>query len=509
MNKKLMTALFIPLSVLWLLSGCESNVSSSSSSSTGNSSSESELERKTASKDETIYINTNADGEITLVQAVNRLADVSDGLFLDYGSYSSVTNLTTSETPILTDDYVALPVVGEYTNFYYQTTLNQGYELPFLVHLSYFVHGVETVPASLAGISGEVTIDLAITANPNTPLYFQQTMMCQAQLPISLDNTEIIAASGAMKVLIGRTMTLAYMVLPGQSAEYQIILSTTSFALEDVSLSISAIDLTDLLGIDLGEFSTFFSSLKTGMQGMIDGETALMGGLTQLGDALNQLHSGLDQYVAGNDEFLAQLEAVFGMLSELNDNLQTLSTSLSSLSSTGANLNNGYSDLSDNLGQFLDYVAADLAVDDPHLEQIDQLKLQLTSFGDALAQYVGGMTLIADNLALVATGFQTLVAAIPALQSGADDLTENLSILTEALGDLASSFSAIPDQIAELISGQEEMLAGIELAQAALANWDFTGTSEPIVSFTSPQNLSPRSVQFVIKVAAITIRSGD
>ena len=110
-----------------------------------------------SSKEEVIYIMTEANGTVENVNVVNIF---EGGSITDYGDYSSVKMLTTTDDITQTDDKITFTSTAD--KVYYQGTLEQ-VEIPWNISIQYFLDGKEYSADEIAGKSGSLEIKLSIT----------------------------------------------------------------------------------------------------------------------------------------------------------------------------------------------------------------------------------------------------------------------------------------------------------------------------------------------------------
>jgi hypothetical protein len=111
--------------------------------------------KRSDAREEIVYATLTAAGEVKDVYVVSILSNSQAGPVVDYGGYLSVKNLTNTDELSLRGDTVAANAPAG--DFYYQGAL-QDARLPWLIDVSYFLHGKEVPPAEMAGITGQAEI---------------------------------------------------------------------------------------------------------------------------------------------------------------------------------------------------------------------------------------------------------------------------------------------------------------------------------------------------------------
>lgn len=112
-------------------------------------------------KEEVIYIMTDADGDVKNINAVNIFGK---GKVTDYGDYSSVKMLNTTDKIKQNGDKVTFSSDKE--KVYYQGTMNDT-EIPWNIDITYTLDGKKITPEKIAGKSGALKMHITIDKNEN------------------------------------------------------------------------------------------------------------------------------------------------------------------------------------------------------------------------------------------------------------------------------------------------------------------------------------------------------
>lgn len=506
--------IFIPLNALLLCgcSGLSSDITSSSENITSQESSEDSsfiatLERRPAIKDETVYVSTLSSGQVSSVEIVNRLEDVEPGLYLDYGNYLSASNLTSLSSIVINDNCVEIPIYEAYDNFYYQTKVSASSPLPFNIAVKYYRDNIELQSDEIKGLSGRFKIGIDITPNENLDPYFSKHMMLQLQVPLSLNKHKIISSVGATGVLIGQTMTLAYMSLPGQSSHFEIELETKSFELDTMSASVSYFDLNSLLDIDLAAMVDGLHQLHQGLSNAASGSEQLGAGISELNTYLHEILNGLLEFQEGYSSFNEGLSYLVEVSNTLKNNLLLLVTGFNTLVTQGDSLVTGYAELSAGLLEFFDSIYPLVKYIPTIASGITALREGVVNFGVGLNAYQEGLHQLVDGLNAWAEGYYQFADALPLIEEGSMSLEEGIDLLTTGLATLLSSMDLIPEAMEELSNGLNQMAAGFDEFNTMIEELPLSDEEITLpVSFTSLNNATPHSVQFVYQIKAITVK---
>lgn len=328
-------------------------------------------------REETVYIRMNQDGSVEEALAVVRLRVDGAGNYVDYGSFSSVTNLTNGLKPSLTGDGVFWSFPETYPGFAYQCAL-QDPVLPFELRLGYTLNGLEASPESLAGASGEIGIHVELTRPEAASAYFKEQFMVQLQFTFPADSCEVLEAGGAVPVLAGSSRTLTLACLPGQSLSSDIKLKTTDFSMSQTSVTMTPYDIASIIADNmpeldftalsdgLDEISKGVDELKSGTQQLKDGSGELASGISASADAAKQLKSSAAQlssgmaqintameqyetlftsYITGGDQFIKLFKSLVDGAGKLSSGISQLSAGLDELSANAGKLPDGAQEL--------------------------------------------------------------------------------------------------------------------------------------------------------------------
>ena len=214
-------------------------------------------------KDETIYTILDDEGQLVSMKAVNRISNVSRNYYLDYGQFSNIGNNNLSfAAPILINEGIAkIPSLKTIDNFYYELNLKTDYyysRLPYDIKISYKLNNQPISAKNLVNQSGEVVIILDVDSNIDTEQYFKNSYMAQIQVPININNNKIIDSSGSNAVvLVGSTANVAYTVMPGKNAHYELKIESKGFKFNGIQATFQPFSYSSLfnnVNIDMEEY---------------------------------------------------------------------------------------------------------------------------------------------------------------------------------------------------------------------------------------------------------------
>jgi X-X-X-Leu-X-X-Gly heptad repeat protein len=455
-------------------------------------------------KEEIVYGILDLDGSVNNLYVVNIF---NGGTITDYGTYSDIRNMTTSEKLDQKIDQITINTKAD--KFYYQGTLAKK-ELPWNIAIKYFLDDKEISASELAGKSGKLKITMAVKANDkiNNSFYNNYAL----QIALSLDNKlcSNIKAENATVAEAGSKKQLAYTVLPGKGIDIVATADVRDFEMD--AITINGIKLSLGITVDSDEFTGQITELAGAIEGLDDGAAELLKGL-------NQLSSGMQKYIDGMKAF--------------KDGLGQLSNGASQLNTGAAALKNGLSELTKQNDPFINGASA----------------IQQTTF-DAVNAQLKGMNL--GLPVLTPANYSAVLSAIPDLAAvkkqldgavqftqglkgymdGVEQLSKGASDLAKGTGEFNSSAKVISSSANELYYGAVELNGGIQKLRDGLATYkagtkklragtsnmdsviddkvdellgSISGNGDKVVSFVSEKNTNVSAVQFVLKTNSIEI----
>lgn len=453
-------------------------------------------------KEEVVYGLLNLDGSIDNLYVVNSF---NGGSITDYGRYSDIRNLTSSEKLSQKGDQITINTKAE--KFYYQGTLDQK-ELPWDTTIQYFLNGKEISGKELAGKSGKLKINVSVKQNNkvNSTLFDNYGL----QIALSLDNKLCtnIKTENATVAEAGSKKQLAYTVLPGEGTDITVTADVRDFEMDPIT--INGIKLSFGITVDDAEFSGQISELTDAIKGLDDGAGELLNGVNQLSSGMQKYMDGMKAYKDG----VSQLSSGAGQLSkgaiELKNGLSELTKQNSSLvngalaiqQATFDSVNAQISEMGlglpvltpDNYSAILSSIP-DLAPAKKQLDGAVQFTNGLKGYTDGVAQLGAGASDLANGTEKFKTSTSTIASSANELYQAGAELNGAIKKLRDGLASYKSGTKQLRDETADMdieIDKQiDDMLGSI------------SGKGDKTVSFVSEKNTNVSAVQFVLKTEPI------
>ena len=309
----------------------------------------------TSGKEEVVYIITDAKGKTDSVNVVNIFGE---GNVTDYGDYSSVKMLNSTDTIKLDSGKVTFNTNND--KVYYQGTLNNAV-IPWNINISYELNGKSVQPEQLAGANGKLKINIAITENEDSNVSFYDQYALQAAFTLDTDRCNNIVADGATIANVGSDKQISYTILPGKGLDASITTDVTDFEMD--AATINGVKMNLNIDVDYTELDDKINELRDATKKLNDGAKDLTDGSSQLLDGGISLSDGTGNLVNG-------INSLDDGVVTLNDGIIKMQTALDTLNSNSAGLNNASLQLLD----AMKLIQTKLAAISSSTEQIQQLK---------------------------------------------------------------------------------------------------------------------------------------
>lgn len=267
-------------------------------------------------KEEVIYILTDAAGNVTGIEVVNIF---SGGDITDYGDYSAVKMLNTTDKPDQSGDRITFSSGAD--RVYYQGTLKNT-AIPWNISIRFFLDGKEYSAADIAGKSGALEIRFSVSKNESLKGGFYDDYALQASFTLDTARCRNIVSSGATVANAGSDKLLTYTILPGKGIDTVIRADVTDFEMD--SVAINGVRLNMNIEIDdaaltekVDEIISAVGSINYAASELRDGTGRLNDAAGTLNDKVGELNSGVCELANGAGELysgLADIAAENGRL---------------------------------------------------------------------------------------------------------------------------------------------------------------------------------------------------
>ncbi len=339
-----------------------------------------------SSKEEVIYVMTDASGKVLDTEVVNIFAG---GNITDYGDYSAVKILNTTDTITQSKDKITFSSSRD--KVYYQGTLKDK-NIPWNISIRYFLNGKEYSAEDIAGKSGSLEIRFSISENSNVKSSFYDDYALQASFTLDTEKCKNISSSGATIANVGSDKQLTYTILPGKGIDTVIKANVTDFEMDAVTINGVSLNLN--IEVDDEVITEKVNDVVSAVDKVNDGANEVNDGARKLADAMGSLSSGLSSINANNSKLTdGAYTAYEGLCSAATTALN------SELSANGLDkVNLTPSTYSDVLLGLLKKLDADAVYNKAYNEALNEVTKQVEANADAL--YRGYIDSQADSIYL-------------------------------------------------------------------------------------------------------------
>ncbi len=447
-------------------------------------------------KEETVYIQANADGSPREVTVETALRELGEGT-----SVTDQSNLTDIKNTEGDEEYTqsadgTLTWENHGEDIQYEGKTDQ--ELPVSVKVTYSLDGVEISADDLAGRSGRVTIrfDYTNTAKRTVTIEDTEYEICVpfAALSVATLDTEKftnVEVTNGKLVRMGDTALVAGIAFP--SLENSLALDCYDAELDDVDIPDYVAFSADVTDFSLDFTATIFSTgvfseldlddldsvdeLQEDMEKLTDASSQLVDGTAQFSDGLGEFQTYLVQYLAGTDA-LAQgagqlsdgLTALDSQSSQLADGLSALNTGLQQVTAALGGLSVG----NDNgLTAAAAQIQTDAAALGTVLKQLQTILAQVDIYSTDVETQTAAAQKALDSIDLTAVddavreNIEAAKAALEAMpQKPEMDCTVLIQSVNETAADLQAQLSVVSANIAGLAQMADQLTTFQSGAQA-------------------------------------------
>lgn len=435
-------------------------------------------------KEETVYVNQEADGKISGITVSDWLKNVNGS-----GDISDVSNLTEIENVKGDEAFEqgsdgTLTWKADHADIYYQGKTDK--ELPVGVNISYKLDGKNVTPSEIAGKSGkmEMTIQYentavyedkikGVTTRMNTPFLMASAVI----LPI--DNFSNVEISQGKMVSEGSNQILVAYGMPGLTESLDlsgdlkkeiekklndtvtITADVTDFSMGSIYTVATSEEFSDIHLDDESDIN----DLENAINDLVDATDKLISGSSDLSEGLNTLQKSFQSYSKG--------------VTDVKEGASDLSTGAGKLAAGVSQYTDGVKTLTNGASQYVtgtgkltagvkEYVAGEKLIDQGAAalkEQSAALPAGYSKFSNGLLTYISGVNQIAD-----AENTRKLAAGSQAVSKGIKDVNAALGSVDLAGVDYDSVINALKDAKGNLGDDEADAKAAIDTAIGQLQN---------------------------------------
>lgn len=396
-NKNIFVKVMVALMVVSLETGALSqNVFAASVTATPSVSDSSE-------KEEVVYAILDSCGNVTGVYVVNSFTNQD---VVDYGAYTSVRNLTTTDEITVDGDKITLHTEEE--KVYYQGDL-ENKEIPWNIKIWYYLNDQEITAEELAGKNGKLKIHISVEQNKSCHENFWKGFALQASLSLDSRKCTNIVAEDATIANVGSDKQISYIILPAKGADLTITADVTDFEMDAISITGTKLNLNfdmddEELMDKVKEIQDAIKELNDGAIELDDGAIKLNDGAIEIDDGARKLNDGAKELYDGSVDLSDGAAELNDGIKKLQDGIKSAQDGLNTLNEKSAQLTGGSAQVLDGLKQIQASLLA-VSFDTEKLTLLSTSSTEVKNGIDALTAGLGEL----DNS--IGTYYQTLAAS--------------------------------------------------------------------------------------------------
>lgn len=411
-------------------------------------------------KEETVYVNLEADGTIDSITVSDWLKNVTGTDNINDVSYlKDIKNVKGDETFHKEGDG-KIVWKADNKDIYYQGTTDE--ELPVGVSVSYELNGKEILPSELAGKSGELTITIHYDNRETyeTEIDGEKTtlntpFLMASALILPVDTFSNVTVDQGKLVSEGSNQILIAYGMPGLSESLD--LSKDMKKEMDKKLSDTVTITADVTDFSLGAIYTVATSDEFSDIELDDDSD------------INDVEKALDDLVDATDDMLTGSEDLSDGLKTLQDNFQTYADGVSDVKKGAADLADGADKLATGISKYTDGVKS-------LTEGTNQYISGTQSLVEGLNSYVDGEKLIDSGAAELYTSAKDFPTKYGQFSNGLLGYIEGVNQIVNT--DNTQALAAGSAQVAAGISSVNENLPQLKGAVDALLETGVNLTDE-------------------------------
>lgn len=307
-----------------------------------------DFKEKDVYKDETVYVFSAADGEVTKI-LVNEHLKNKDGAgeLKDVSDLKDITNMKGYEEYIQEGDKLTWKAEGN--DIYYQGTTDK--KLPVSVKVTYYLDGKEIAPEELAGKSGKVTIrydysnDAVVSkeidgkkTDIKVPFVAVTGMVLNPSFKnVSVTNGKAIE-EGESDIVIGYALPglAESLALESEDIEvpdyFEVTADVTDFKMEmTVTMIANGSGVTMGGKLDFGQLDELITAISGAGSDLSEGAEQVSGGAGTISEKMGELNTGIGTLNTGIATIKTGTETLAEGVGSIDTSAQSINTGISAL----------------------------------------------------------------------------------------------------------------------------------------------------------------------------------
>ena len=412
-----------------------------------------------AEKEETVYVFTDANGNLKSMTVSNWLKnrDGSSELY-DRSILKNIENVKGDESFTQNGEELVWNAGGN--DIYYQGTTDK--QPPVTQKITYFLEGTEVTPEELAGKTGKVKIRIEYENTESyKDVYVPFTTM--TGIIFSNDNVKNVEVDNGSVISEGKNTVVVGMAFPGLSDSLQVVKDDADHLLEETEAGedsrqkLQDLNIPDSVEITLDAVDFKMSTCMTMVfSGLLDDEEDDSESLLKdMDEKIADLEKDGNDLADGAGELSDGIEEAASGSSELSDGAGELADGISEYTDGVSKVNDGASQINDGAGKLVKSLPSLTKGLKEYTGGVAKINSGAGDLKDGISQYTGGVSQLNEGAGKLREGTKQLTDSLPDLESGIKNYTDGVQSVDDGLGQLVEN---LPD----FTSGTSLLSGGLE-----------------------------------------------
>lgn len=275
-----------------------------------------------AQKTETVYVNMDYYGNINQINISNEFTLFGQEEVKDFANYDEITYFTEANYNETTKTFSTKGM----NRLSYSGKINpeNSKNIPWNFDISYKLNGVPVSAEQLLNANGLVEMLIDIKPNKNADDYYKNNYMLEITSSFDMTNYLSVESEDAIEVSTGKTKTLMFVVLPGQTKTISIKMGSEKFEFE--GLTFAMLPLTGDILTKVYELVEDKRDFEDAMESLNDSTDVVLYALNNMSGSILKLQEGIQLLEDGTN-------SLHSSSANRNENIEKLSNSIQNISS--------------------------------------------------------------------------------------------------------------------------------------------------------------------------------
>lgn len=329
-------------------------------------------------KTETVYVNVDYYGTVSEINVTNDANMFGNTSLKDYGIYDSITYYTDTEYDKSTNTFESKS--GDRIAYSGKVSNDLKTNIPWDIKIRYKLNGVDVVPKKLVNANGLVEMEVEVTPNTLSNSYYRNNYMLEITSTFDMNKFLSVDSEEAMVIDTGKTKTLMFVILPGQSKTVTIKMGSEKFEMDGLTFAMLPLtgDLLDKVKDIVDDKKDFEDAMKS-LNKSADVVLYAMNGMT---DSIEKMEDGLNTLKQGTNSLHDNAEERNKNITKLKDDIKDLSDLVENSKSDITLIKGQINDLTDlitDLDNHLQVIIRDTDKIEKDLKDLDEVVEKLPS----------------------------------------------------------------------------------------------------------------------------------